>query len=58
MIRLNPQRRKMILAKTGWPDLFEGTLNLEVDPCIVSELGTRQPYIEVDPDLWTAHGVE
>ena len=45
IIRLNPQRRQMILARTGWPDLVEGTLNLEVDPSIVIELGAREPYI-------------
>ena len=45
ILRLNPQRCEMILAETGWNELVEGTLNLEVNKDVVSQLLTRKPTI-------------
>lgn len=45
ILNLNPQRREMILAKTGWEKLVEGTLNLEVHKDMVSQLLTKKPTI-------------
>ena len=45
ILNLNPQRREMILAKTGWKKLVEGTLNLEVSEDVVSQLLIKKPTI-------------
>jgi len=45
ILRLNPQRCEMILAETGWNELVEGTLNLEVNKDVVSQLLTQKPTI-------------
>lgn len=45
MLRLNPQRRSLILEATGWGQLFDGTLNLEVAQGIVEQLLLQQPLI-------------
>lgn len=45
ILRLNPQRCEMILAETGWNELAEGTLNLEVNKDVVSQLLTQKPTI-------------
>jgi CTP-dependent riboflavin kinase len=45
VLRLNPQRRSLILEATGWSQLFDGTLNLEVAQGIVEQLLFHQPLI-------------
>jgi hypothetical protein len=45
ILRLNPQRREKILTKTGWDELVEGTLNLEVEEAVVRQLLKRKPII-------------
>lgn len=45
ILALNPQRRTRILSATGWHDLFDGTLNLEVDERVVQRLVARTPTI-------------
>ena len=50
ILRLNPLRREMILAKTGWNGLVEGTLNLEVNKDVVSKLLKREPDIREPGD--------
>lgn len=45
VLQLNPQRREKLLAHTGWPVLFDGTLNLEVDESVVENLGRLTPAI-------------
>jgi hypothetical protein len=48
--RLNPQRAKRILVKTGWPRLEPGTLNLTVDETVVTGLGTLHPFFQESAD--------
>jgi hypothetical protein len=45
ILRLNPERRKAIIAATGWPDLVAGTLNLEVAAQSVEQLLSCVPLI-------------
>lgn len=45
ILRLNPQRREMILNETGWEELYEGTLNLEIHKDVVNQLRKRKPTI-------------
>ena len=50
VLRLNPQRLSTLLAHTGWDRLIEGTLNLEVDESIVTELGMLSPAVREPGD--------
>lgn len=45
ILHLNPKRRESILAETDWDNLYEGTLNLEVQEDVVSRLKKRNPAI-------------
>jgi len=45
ILQLNPKRRESILAETDWDNLYEGTLNLEVQKDVVSQLKKRNPDI-------------
>ena len=49
ILKLNPQRRELILAKTKWDDLFPGTLNVKVDPEHVRALSHMAPHFEEEP---------
>ncbi len=46
ILRRNPKRREMILNKTGWDDLYEGTLNLKVHDNVVTQIRKRKPLIQ------------
>lgn len=45
ILRLNPQRREIILNKTGWDELHEGTLNLRVDKSVANQIRKMKPLI-------------
>ena len=45
VLRLNPQRQTIILQATGWSQLIQGTLNLEVVQGIVEQLLSHEPLI-------------
>ena len=45
ILRLNPQRRGIILNKTGWDKLYEGTLNLKVHEGVVNQIRKRKSLI-------------
>lgn len=46
ILRFNPQRREMILNKTAWDDLCEGTLNLKVHENVVNQIRKRKLLIQ------------
>ncbi len=46
ILRLNPKRREMILNKTSWDDLCEGTLNLKVHENVVNQIRKRKLMIQ------------
>ncbi len=46
ILALNPQRKTAILDATGWKRLVPGSLNLEVDPGVVTALEEYRPVIE------------
>jgi hypothetical protein len=43
--RLNPNREQSILNSTGWQALEPGSLNLNVGPSVVRELGEMAPAL-------------
>lgn len=45
ILALNPQRREMILNATGWNEISDGTLNLEVHEDVVCQLLSQEPAI-------------
>jgi len=45
ILRLNPQRREIILNKTGWDELYEGTLNLRAHESVVNQIRKMKPFI-------------
>ena len=50
ILRLNPQRARLILMHTGWPRLEPGTLNLKVEDTVVTGLGTIPPFFQESAD--------
>ena len=51
LLRINPKRVELLLAKTGWSKLELGSLNLKVDKSVVPRLGAiRELYFE-EPNL-------
>ncbi|MFW6129872.1 MAG: DUF120 domain-containing protein [Atribacterota bacterium] len=46
ILRLNPQRREIILNKPAWIGLYEGTLNLKVQESIVYQIRKIKPFIQ------------
>jgi CTP-dependent riboflavin kinase len=49
ILSLNPQRRVMILHATGWTNLVDGTLNLEVSAEVVPKLLSFKHLIYEEP---------
>jgi CTP-dependent riboflavin kinase len=43
LLQLNPQRLQAIRQLTGWSDVYPGTLNLQVNECVLDELLSIQP---------------
>jgi len=52
LLKLNPDRRKGILAATGWTDLFPGTMNLKVPHEKVVALDEMQPVFSEGPQKY------
>lgn len=51
LLRINPKRVELILARTGWSRLELGSLNLGVDSSVVHQLGQLQELYFERPEL-------
>ena len=51
ILKLNPQRRELILNHTGWPSLFPGTLNVDcLEEELVAHLDSLEPSFFESPE--------
>ena len=50
IFRCNPQRERRIIRETGWAELFDGTLNLDVDEWVPTQLRAMRPLFGERPE--------
>ena len=50
IFRCNPQREHRIMKETGWAEVFDGTLNLDVDEWVPTHLRAMPPLFWERPE--------
>lgn len=50
IFRCNPQRKRRIMKETGWAEVFDGTLNLDVDARVPAHLRAMPPLFWERPE--------